>query len=223
MAHQVTCVYCQKVFDRDKIAYVTTGSRRYGHAICYYREKQKGKERRELDIIDPDDFVECCVCRKTINKLKDKYEQVGASKFAHVECAELERERPKTDQEKLDNYICKLFKIDYVPPRIKKQITQYMNQYNYTYTGILKALTYFYEIKGNSIDKANMGIGIVPYVYNDAYNYYYSLWLAQETNKGKDVRSYIPKIVEIVIPVPQSINKMRTKFNFLDKDEVDAE
>jgi hypothetical protein len=50
-----------------------------------------------------------------------------------------------------------------------------MSKYNYTYSGIHRSLEYFYEVKGNSLDKANGGIGIVPFVYQDAYNYYYSL------------------------------------------------
>ena len=69
-------------------------------------------------------------------------------------------------------------KIDYVDARIQLQIKQYINDYNFTYSGIRKALIYFYEIKGNSIDKANGGIGIVPYVYKNAYNYYLALWQA---------------------------------------------
>ena len=58
-----------------------------------------------------------------------------------------------------------IFGDNYVNPRIRKQINEYVNTYNFTYSGILKALTYFYEIKEGDKDKANNGIGIVPYVY----------------------------------------------------------
>lgn len=98
-----------------------------------------------------------------------------------------------------------------------------MKQYNYTYSGMLKALVYFYEVKKNDVSKANDGIGIIPYIYNDAYNYYYTLWLAKEANKGKDISAYIPKEIEITIPPPQRDVVKRNLFQFLDKDEITDE
>jgi hypothetical protein len=47
----------------------------------------------------------------------------------------------------------------------------------YTYSGIKRTLEYFYEVKKNSIEKANGGIGIVPWVYEEAKRYYYNQWL----------------------------------------------
>lgn len=123
MPHLVICQYCKTQFDRDKEPYVMPSSRRYGHATCYLREKKKDAKTMELEIIDPTNFVICCFCKKQINKKTDSYKQILNSKYAHLECARLEDAREKTDEEKLHIYICKLFKMDYVPPRIKKQIT----------------------------------------------------------------------------------------------------
>ena len=95
----------------------------------------------------------------------------------------------------------------------------YINEYEYTHSGILKALIYFFEIKGNSIDKANGGIGIVPYIYKDAYNYYYAQWQAQQKNIHKPIQQYIPQVKEIVIPPPQRQIKKRKQFTFLDKED----
>lgn len=114
----------------------------------------------------------------------------------------------------------KLFKEDYINPRIRKQINEFTTKYGYTYSGMLKALNYFYEIKGNSIEKSNGGIGIIPYVYKDAYNYYYALWMAQEVNKEKDVGLYVPQIREIKIKNPQRKINKRNYFSFLDEEEV---
>ena len=112
-----------------------------------------------------------------------------------------------------------LFKLDYVTPRIRKQINQYVSEYNYSYTGILKALKYFYEIKKNSLEKSQNGIGIVPYIYNDAYNYYYALWLAQQKNENKELINKAYKTEEIHIPIPQRKIKKRKLFSFLDEEE----
>ena len=112
-----------------------------------------------------------------------------------------------------------LFGDAYVSPRIRKQINDYVNTYNFTYSGILKALTYFYEIKDGDKDKANNGIGIVPYVYKDAFNYYYNLWLAQQKNKDFKYEEYHPEEIVIKIPRPQRSIKKRQLFTFLDEGE----
>lgn len=223
LAHQVTCVYCKEVFDRDVIPYVISGYRRYGHADCYNKHKQSGKESRELEIVDPSSIIECIYCKKQLNKQTDNYVKVRQSLYAHKECAEAEAARTKTEDEILENYICNLLSLDFLSPRIKKQITQYKNQYHYTANGILKALVYFYEVKNNDIKKSNDGIGIVPYVYLEAFNYYYALWQAQQTNQDKVISNYVPKEIEVVIPVPTKENKMKRLFSFLDKDEIDGE
>ena len=75
-----------------------------------------------------------------------------------------------------------------------------------------------YDIKKNPIDKSNGGIGIVPYVYQQAYRYYYSLWEAQQKNENKVIKEYVPKVKEIVIPVPQRKAKKRKMFSFLDEE-----
>lgn len=174
MAHIVTCVYCKKKFDRDKVPFVQVSTRRY----------------------------------------------------AHKECSEVEGQRlfkEEADKIALENYIIELLKVDYITPRIRKQLNTYVEQYGYTYSGMHKALIYFYEIKGNSIEKANGGIGIIPYVYQDAYNYYYSLWLANEANKEKEIKDYVPLQIEVTIPVPQRKLKKRQLFSFLDEEETNGQ
>ena len=148
--------------------------------------------------------------------------QVSKRRYAHKECSMSEDEKKlqeNKDREELYDYIMKLFNISFVDPKIQKQIKKYIEENNYTYSGIKKALVYFFEIKGNSVEKANGGIGIVPYVYTQAYNYYYSLWLAQQKNEDKVVQEYIPKVKEIVIPIPEKNPRKRKLFSFLDDEE----
>ena len=182
--------------------------------------RQAAENTTELNLVitDPNDFVSCIYCKKTINKKEDEYIQIGNSKYAHIECSELEAKREKTDAEKLDDYIMKLFNYDYVPPRAQKQIKQFVKEYNYTYSGMLKALVYFYEIKGGSVAEAHDGIGIIPFIYQDAYNYYYNLWLAKQKNEDKELSLYIPKVEEIKIPIPQRKIEKRKLFTFLDEE-----
>lgn len=120
---------------------------------------------------------------------------------------------------KLEQYINKLFHTDYVDPRIQKQIKNYIKEYNFTYSGILKSLVYFYEVKQNPVEKSNDGIGIVPWVYKQAFNYYYAIWLAQQKNTNKTVENYIPKETEIIIPRPKPKPYRKHLFSFLDDKE----
>ena len=171
-------------------------------------------------------IVTCVYCKERFDRDKIPFEQVSSRRYAHLECFNREKEKIKKeagDKEHLEEYIMKMFNESYINPRIRKQIKTYIEDYNYSYSGILKSLTYFFEVKGNSIDKANGGIGIVPYVYKDAYNYYYSLWLAQQKNEHFKPEEYIPVVREIHIPVPQRNIRQRKLFTFLDEEVEENE
>ena len=158
-------------------------------------------------------MVKCTVCGESFDRDKIQAVKSGARRYAHYTClpegelVPLPNAVVDQDLVDLENYIKNLLGDDYNPARVKKQIKDYKNEYKYSYSGMLKALVWFYEIKGNSIEKANGGIGILPFVYQDAYNYYYSLYLAQLVNEEKDVNQYKTKVREIVIKSPSVAGK----------------
>jgi len=80
-------------------------------------------------------------------------------------------------------------------------------------------LVYFYDIQKHGTEEANNGIGIVPYIYDNAKQYYYNLWLAQQRNEDKDIELYKPKEVIVSITSPRRQIKKRKIFMFLDKEE----
>lgn len=219
MAHFVTCPYCRIRFDRDKEEYALVSAKRYAHAACMLREAEKDPNYVKREIIDPTDNVICAYCKKPLSKKDNDCIMIGNGKYVHADCQELEQHREKTDREKLEEYIKELFQISYIEPRVKAQIKKYVEEFNYTYSGIQKALYYHYEIKGGDKSKANGGIGIVPFVYQNAYNYFYELWLAQQKNKDIQIELYQPQVKEIVIPRPQRKIKKRPLFTFLDEEE----
>ena len=214
MAHYVTCTICGARFDRDKESYIITGNRRYAQATCALREGQEN-----IEIIDPSNIVECKFCKKKFDKTLEPFKVFSNGEHAHQSCFDLEQARELTDEEKLERYIMQLFNTDYVHPRIKKQIKDYVTNHGFTYSGIHKALIYFYEIKHGDISKANGAISIVAYIYQDAFNYYYALWEAEQKNLNKNINDYIPKIKEIIIKEPQQKMKKRKLFTFLDEEE----
>lgn len=189
------------------------------------RKKQIDPELPDLPITDPSDTVTCIYCKQEFNKTKESFKLFSNGKYAHQKCFELEQTRELTDQEKLEKYIMELFDSDYVYAKIKKQIKDYVTNYGYTYSGIHKALIYYYEVKGNKFDegKAQGGIGIVPYVYQSAFNYYYSIWEAQQKQEhivdAESLAEYIPRVVEVRIPVPKRQERKRVLFSFLDEEQ----
>ena len=106
--------------------------------------------------------------------------------------------------------------------RITLQINRYLQEHpEYTYSGIKLTLEYFYKIKKNPIEKANGGIGIVPWVYEEAKRYYYNQWLLSQKNAEKDIAAYVPKVREIIIKPPKRVPRKRKIFIFLDEEEVE--
>lgn len=161
-------------------------------------------------------YVVCIYCKERFNRDIEPTIQISARRYAHKECAEkfyIEKTQEEKDLEALEQYIMKLFGESYINARIRKQIKDYRQEYSYTYSGMLKTLIFWFEVKGNSIDKANGGIGIIPYVYKQAHDYYYSLYLAKLANENKNIEEYKPKIKEIEIFPPISQPKTIKLFN----------
>ena len=171
--------------------------------------------------------VICSICGKKFDRDVVQAVKTGARRYAHATCdpnnQDLVPLADKSAQDKdliaLKDYIKNLYGDKANWHLIMKQIKDYQSQYNYSLSGMLKSLVWFYEVKGNSPEKSNGGIGIIPYAYQDAFNYYYSLFVAQSQNIDKDIKEYTNKVKEITIPLPE-IRLPKRMFN-LDDDEVE--
>lgn len=168
-------------------------------------------------------LVKCFFCGQTFDANVEPYIMVNSRRYAHENCFnknQEEKTQEEKDKESLEAYIKQLFNINSINTKIKKQIKKYIEEDNFTYSGIRRSLVYFYEIKQNSIEKANGGIGIVPWVYEEAKRYYYNQWLLSQKNADKDIQAYTPKVKEIIIKPPKREPKKRRIFMFLDEEEV---
>ena len=170
-------------------------------------------------------YVICSVCKQRFDRDKVQAVKTGARRYAHYRCKQdgelvpLPKQEIDEDLIELENYIKKLLKEDFINAKVRKQIKDFQQQYGYSYSGMLKSLIYFYEVKGNSTEKANGGIGIVPFVYKDAYRYYYSIFLAKNQNKEKDL-SIFQKSREVVIKPPTLRKKIKL---FFDSEDIENE
>lgn len=70
------------------------------------------------------------------------------------------------------DFLARDLKVSYNYHMCEAQRKKFIKENKYTNKGIYFSLKYFYEIKHNSWDKGNGGIGIIPYVYKDATEYW---------------------------------------------------
>lgn len=103
-------------------------------------------------------------------------------------------EQQNDDRDALWYYIYRLFgPTSEDKPVSDWNITQMMKfkSQGMPYRGQLLTLKYFYEVKKNSTKKSNGSIGIIPFVYSEAANYY-----AQIEHKQKEIGEIIQKQLE---------------------------
>ena len=166
--------------------------------------------------------VKCKICGKTFDRDRIQAVKVSANRYAHYRCfpeGELVPLPNPIDEDllKLEQYAEELLGEDFNLARVRKQIKEFKETYDYSYSGMLKTLKWFYEIKGNPIEKANGGIGIIPFVYKDALTYYYSLYLAQLANENVESIPK-PKVKEIEIYSPEVHRRPPKMFNVEDEE-----
>lgn len=171
-------------------------------------------------------MVKCFYCEHMFDANKEPYVKVKTNRYAH-ECCHNQSlglsEKELKDKQDLEDYIKNLFNYEVLPESVNRQIKKYYTENKYTYSGMLKSLIYYYEIKHGDKEKAFGRVGIIPYVYEEAYRYYYAIWEAQQrsTEIVKKVLDIEAPTVEIRIPPPQR-KPMITKrklFTFLEEED----
>lgn len=146
-------------------------------------------------------MVKCQYCQQIVDKdLSERFDE----KNFHKECCEEYKYRKE-----IFKYVAHLFgfKNENKPgPVIISQLKTFMlKNPHYTHKGILEALKYFYEVKKGTTKRANEGIGIVPFVYEEAQEYFKNL-----SNKQQK----IAKVVEQQLkkePIIIKVEKLEEK------------
>ena len=159
-------------------------------------------------------YVKCPKCGETFDRDIIQAVRINGRRYGHAKCYPDNNnfvplvEKKISEEQKIKNYAKSILKEQYVAARINKQIKDFLAE-GYTASGILKTLIYWYEIKHNDISKAMGGIGIVPYVYKQALDYYYNLYLAEMANVDKDIDEYRPKEIFISIDLPKKEKEVK--------------
>jgi hypothetical protein len=85
-------------------------------------------------------------------------------------------------KQELVTFICDLFNINKCNDMILRQINKYVTEHGYSYKDIARALCYFTDIQGKTVD-LKYGIGIVPFVIDEARRYFEQERKAREAQK----------------------------------------
>lgn len=159
-------------------------------------------------------YVKCPKCGETFDRDIIQAVRINGRRYGHAKCYPDNNnfvplvEKKISEEQKIKNYAKSILKEQYIAARVNKQIKDFLAE-GYTASGILKTLIYWYEIKHNDISKAMGGIGIVPYVYKQALDYYYNLYLAEMANVDKDIDEYRPKEIFISIDLPKKEKELK--------------
>ena len=148
--------------------------------------------------------VKCPICGKIFDRDIVECVQIAARRYAHKTCINQDEKNLTQDVVDKDNFyqcIKQIYGKDYNYQLINHQAEEYIQLYNYTWTGMEKALRWFYILNQGSIEDSHGGVGIIPYIYDEAKQYYYELYLTQEKNKEKELR---PEVVSFSIQSPRS-------------------
>ena len=158
-------------------------------------------------------LAKCFYCGEQFDRNQEEWVAINARRYAHKKCHEVaqsEKTQDEIDYEALTNYIKQKFNMQTISAKITRQITDYKKQYNFTYSGMLKSLMWWFDVKHNSTEGTNGGIGILPYIYHNAETYYYGLYIAQQANKGKILKKRVEEIEiappQVYVPPPKLFN-----------------
>lgn len=115
------------------------------------------------------DRIQCAECKNIVIKADgiEYTTQTAKTRFFHPDCFAKFKAR-----EDLQVYICRLFGLKAPGPANNILRKRFIEQFNYTDKGILQTLQYAYEVKKMGKAKAESRIGIVPYLYAEAQEYF---------------------------------------------------
>lgn len=148
----------------------------------------------------------CRICKIEIDKEKDDWVMPSKNWYYHRNCYNNWKEStPATDEEYrafIFDFIARDLKVSYDYHMCKAQIDKFVRENKMTVKGIFFTLKYFYELKGGDWNKGHGGIGIVPFVYNEACSY----WVERE-RKTKGVVADIERQMRAAAERQQKVIK----------------
>ncbi|PHA03040.1 hypothetical protein COE51_01470 [Bacillus pseudomycoides] len=150
--------------------------------------------------------VKCPRCGEKLDK-EDSIEH--KKKYYHEECFN-NWQQESQDRNGLIEYICELYKLDIPSGLMLKQIKEFHEEQHLKYKGMELALRYFFETLGNRPQEGT-GIGIIPYVYEDAKKHYIVKMKVEESVKKLSTDDINTEKRTVVVQSPKFMYENKTK------------
>lgn len=150
-------------------------------------------------------------CKECSKELKTDERFIYSNKTYCKNCYDI-KIKEKNDYDNLVSWICTYFNQNVPNGLILKQIKEYKDKYEYTYSGIHYCLWYLTEIKGIKLE-IKYGIGLVKFEYENAKNYF-----LQQQNIKESVKFVKP--IEVTRTVKIKTNKNVDSKFLIDIDEL---
>lgn len=161
--------------------------------------------------------VKCLYCEKYFDRDEEAYSKIGR-RYAHHDCYQKHMDKPEDKDSIERRALTDFIKSLYFPKEPDwKMIGTQMRKYRLegmTYKGMRLTLEYFYRIKKNKL-KNEQGIGIIPYTYKEASQYYFRMSeLEEKRNEILQQNITAQKTEEVVIEMPQPTQIQKQLIDF---------
>lgn len=83
----------------------------------------------------------------------------------------------------LSEYLCGVFRLEGLTPLLQKQLTEFHEEKGWTWESIHKAARYFFSLS-NPQGEQPVTLGILPFIYDEAMDYYRTVSTAEEYNRS---------------------------------------
>lgn len=164
-------------------------------------------------------IVHCRICHYPIDIAVEKenidWIQPSKNQYFHKTCYDTWKAAPATDEEwilMIFDFLARDMKVSYNYHLCKAQIEKFWKENKINPKGIYFTLRYFYEVKHNAWEKGHGGLGIVPWVFDEAKNY----WIAQEQKKRGFMKAVEQQSKERSVVTIHKQERKRAKYNLDD-------
>lgn len=179
------CVICNENIGADEIS--VPYKKRYAHQRCFN------------------------IAMKTLQKDKSEQiekvcEQKKSGRKPKAELKDALSEEEYVNKQKYYQYLKMLVDDNKLSAKIYVLSEDYIKRYNFTYENMYKTLVYLHEI----LEKELTGdiVGLIPYYYSEAMQYYSSVERIVEINKNADISQMYKEKTIIIQPKHKKIKQI---------------
>lgn len=171
-------------------------------------------------------IVKCRICQQQFDTNTTEFVKLGKLRYYHKYCFDAWKnpDKGKSDQEWEDlifDYLTRDLKVTYNFFLIKQQLSKFIDN-DLTLQGIFYTVKYIYGIKKVSWSDGHGGLGLVPYMYKEAAQY----WMTQRQLKGefaKGVEEQIKERSEREVIKIKKVNKPKPVYTAANWDDLGGE